>query len=437
MKPGAQVAAAIDLITLVNTAWQEGSRAPADSLISSYFKERRYIGSKDRGAIASLVYGVLRQGAALEWRLEQAKLAVEPRTLVLGAMVLMEGRTLEDLGEWLNGERHCAAPLNEQERRVLGSLVGQPLAVEGMPEPARYNFPDWMSTPLKGALGDAFVLAMEAMAAEAPVDLRVNTLKSTREKVMRQLREGGYAPEALEFAPQGIRLHKRGPVFTLPAFREGAFEMQDAGSQLAASLVQAKPGDKVVDFCAGAGGKTLAMAATMENRGRLLAWDVNAKRLAQMPKRLSRAGVHNVQIRVLASENDAFVKRHKHTADWVLIDAPCTGSGTWRRSPDLKWRTTPKDLEELTAVQANILTSASRLVKPGGHLVYATCSLFDEENRHQAEKFLERHKEFSLTPIPSEISAHTGERDYLRLWPHRHYTDGFFAAIFRRNEATA
>jgi 16S rRNA (cytosine967-C5)-methyltransferase len=432
MKPGAQVAAAIDLITLVNAAWQEGSRAPADSLIASYFMERRYIGSKDRGAISGLFYGVLRQGGALEWRLERAGLTVDPRTLVLGALVLLEGRTLADLGEWLNGERHAAAPLSPKEREALATLERQPLVTEDMPQAARLNFPDWMEPSLKAALEDEFVPALEAMAKEAPVDLRVNTLKATRAQVMDALSAAGYEPQALEFVPHGIRLRKRGPVFTLPAFREGWFEMQDAGSQLAASLVSAKPGDKVADFCAGAGGKTLALASAMGNRGRLMAWDVNARRLAQMPKRLARAGVHNVQLRVLASENDAFVKRHKQTADWVLIDAPCTGSGTWRRNPDLKWRTAPKDLQELTQLQANILASASRLVKPGGHLVYVTCSLFDEENRQQAEAFLQKQKEFSLRPLPPAVQRLTGQEEMLRLWPHRHDTDGFFAAIFTR-----
>ncbi|MBY0355040.1 MAG: RsmB/NOP family class I SAM-dependent RNA methyltransferase [Rickettsiales bacterium] len=432
MKPGAQVAAAIDLMTLIYSAWQESSRAPADSLIAAYFKERRYIGSKDRGAISSLVYGVLRQGAALEWRMEKAGMAVDPRALVLGALVLLEGQNLETLGEWLNGERHCAAPLRESERQALTALVGQPLLIEGMPLAARYNFPDWMEASLRASLEDQFDAAMLSMMKEAPVDLRVNTLKTSRDVLVKQLHAAGYEPQMIDFQPNGIRLKKRGPMFTLPAFREGAFEMQDAGSQLAASLVAAKPGDKVIDFCAGAGGKTLAIAATMQNRGRLLAWDVNSKRLAQMPKRLSRAGVHNVQIRVLASENDAFVKRHKQSADWVLIDAPCTGSGTWRRNPDLKWRTTAKDLAELEIVQGNILASAARLVKPGGHLVYVTCSMFDEENRHQAQKFLERQKDFSLAPMPVSIQALTGDAEFLRLWPHRHETDGFFAAMFQR-----
>lgn len=432
MKPGAQIAAAIDLIMLVNAAWQEGSRAPADSLIASYFKDRRYIGSKDRGAISGLFYGVLRQGGALEWRLARAGLMVDPRTLILGALLLLEGRTLADIGEWLNGERHTAAPLSTKEREALATLERQSLVTDDMPQAARLNYPDWMEPSLRAALEDEFVPVLEAMAKEAPVDLRVNTLKATRAQVMDALSASGYAPQLLDFVPYGIRLQKRGPVFTLPAFRDGWFEMQDAGSQLAASLVAAKPGDKVVDFCAGAGGKTLALAAAMENRGRVMAWDINTRRLAQMPKRLARAGAHNVQLRVLASENDAFVKRHKMTADWVLIDAPCTGSGTWRRSPDLKWRTAQKDLQELAQVQANILASASRLVKPGGHLVYVTCSLFDEENRLQAEAFLQKHKEFSLRPLPAHVQQVMGQRDMLRLWPHRHDTDGFFAAIFVR-----
>lgn len=434
MKPGAQVAAAIDLMSLIYSGWQEGSRAPADTIIASYFKERRYIGSKDRGAVSALVYAVLRQGAALEWRLERAGLAANPRVLVLGALVLLEGQKLEALGEWLNGERHCAAPLNETERHVLSGLVGESLTHDAMPDAVRYNYPDWMEAPLKAALGVDFVPAMEAMAREAQVDLRVNTIKTTRERVMKLLQDAGYDPVALPLTPNGIRLQKRGPMFTLPAFRDGAFEMQDAGSQIAAALVNAKPGDKVIDFCAGAGGKTLAVAASMQNRGRLLAWDVNAKRLAQMPKRLARAGVHNVQIRVLASENDAFVKRHKLSADWVLIDAPCTGSGTWRRSPDLKWRTSAKDLAELTVIQANILASAARLVKPGGKMVYVTCSLFNEENSQQIEQFLSRNKDFHIASLSPSLDTITQGESTLRLWPHRHGTDGFFAAVLQRQE---
>jgi 16S rRNA (cytosine967-C5)-methyltransferase len=209
--------------------------------------------------------------------------------------------------------------------------------------------------------------------------------------------------------------------------------MQDEGSQLVAALVEAKPKEKVIDFCAGSGGKTLAVAAAMHNRGRLLAWDTSQTRLNQMPKRLTRAGVHNTQIRLLSSERDAFLKRHIASADWLLLDVPCTGTGTWRRSPDLKWRTGKKDLAEMQELQKNILESAARLVKPGGRLVYATCSLFAEENEDRIAAFLEAHAEFQAEPVTQpHIPESARSGGFLRLFPHLHRTDGFFAAVLRR-----
>jgi 16S rRNA (cytosine967-C5)-methyltransferase len=275
------------------------------------------------------------------------------------------------------------------------------------------------------------------MSTQAPTDLRVNTLKTHREKLLGQLQAEGFDCSPTPLSPIGIRLAKRGPIFTSRFFKEGCFEVQDEGSQAVALLVDAKPSHRIIDFCAGAGGKTLALAATMENKGRILAWDTSEKRLGQINQRLKRAGVHNVQVHVLESEHDAFIKRHKATADRVLVDAPCSGSGTWRRNPDLKWRFTKKDLEEVCIVQQNILQSAARLVKVGGRLIYATCSIFKDENERQVEKFLTHNNNFMVVCAQkiwnkdSSVECDDGA-SYFCVTPHEDGVDGFFAAVLER-----
>lgn len=427
MKPAARIAAAIDLLMLINESWEEKKRAPADGIIGRYFKQRRYIGSKDRGAIAERVYFILRNGAALEWWLEKAKMTASPRLVVLLSLLFKDDATLDEVEDLYSGGPQCPMPLTHEERDLVESLQGKMFFDVAMPKPVRYNYPDWMTPLLEKTFGEEFDSAMVALGEEAPVDLRVNTLKAIREQVMAALSNEEFEPEHAPYAPNGIRLRKRGALFASNTFRLGWFEMQDEGSQLVCELVEAKPGEKVVDFCAGAGGKTLSIAAKMQNKGRILAWDTSKERLSQMPKRLARAGVNNVQIHQITSEHDQFIKRHKHSADWVLADVPCSGSGTWRRSPDLKWRTAEKDLEEVMAMQKSILESAARLVKPDGKLVYATCSLFEEENEKQVEAFLEKHPDFSAETI-------SAEKKYLRLMPHRDQTDGFFAAVLKRKK---
>jgi 16S rRNA (cytosine967-C5)-methyltransferase len=254
---------------------------------------------------------------------------------------------------------------------------------------------------------------------------------------MKQLAAEGYELYPTPVSDIGLRLTKRAPIFTSPAFKAGHFEVQDEGSQLVAALVSAKPGMKVIDFCAGTGGKTLAIAAQMENKGRILAWDSSAKRLGQIKERLRRAGVDNVQVHVLEHENDQFIKRHKDSADRVLVDAPCSGTGTWRRNPDLKWRFTPKDLEEVVAVQQRILQSAARLVRPGGQLVYATCSLLPCENQGQIEQFLKNISNFEVVPVDkiwdkARPESSGASAPYLSLTPHQDGVDGFFAAVLER-----
>lgn len=433
MKEGARIAAAIELLTALNAAWTGGHRAPADAVLAQYFRGRRYIGAKDRGAISEMLYYILRHGATLEWWLEKSYPQGGPRGIVILALVFLRRAQIANISEWFDGSLYSPPPLNETERAMIALYAGKPLVHGNLPQPVRMNYPDWMESRLHKLFGDRLYLVMEAMNAEAPVDLRVNTLKASRPQVMDALAQEGFAPAPAPFAPHGIRLAKRGALFATQAFRDGWFEMQDEGSQLVSSLVAAEAHQKAIDFCAGAGGKTLAVAAAMHNKGRLLAWDTSDTRLSQLPKRLARAGVHNAQLHALSSESDPFIKRHKDSADWVLLDVPCTGTGTWRRNPDLKWRTEEKDLAEMLDIQKRILESAARLVKAEGRIVYATCSLFEEENERQVESFLCRHDDFSVEPITRPNFPPTAVGGgYLRLCPHQHGTDGFFAAVLKR-----
>lgn len=420
MKPGARMASAMEALEEMEANWAEGGRAPADAVLNQYFRQRRFIGSKDRGEISRVVYAVLRNEAALNWQLDQGGLPADPRGRVLAEAVLLGGAELEDMKALCDGQQYCPPRLSEPELGWIKQQARQPLLTDAMPQAVRHHFPEWLMPRLESVFGDQLPDAMAALNEEASVDLRVNTLKTSRDELVGALQDAGLEPEPTPHSALGVRLHKRGALFATEAFRAGWFEMQDEGSQLVAALVQAKPGDKGVDFCAGAGGKTLALSAQMENRGRILAWDTAGKRLGQMKPRLGRAGVSNVQARVLKSERDNVVKRHRDSADWVLLDVPCTGTGTWRRSPDLRRRTTPEALAEVQAHQRAILESAARLVKSGGRLIYATCSILPEENEQQVEAFLGDHDSF------------TRIGDDLRLYPHTHGTDGFYGAVLQK-----
>jgi 16S rRNA (cytosine967-C5)-methyltransferase len=278
-----------------------------------------------------------------------------------------------------------------------------------------------------------------ALNSPAPLDLRVNVLKASRDDVIAELAKAPIICEPMPYAPQGIRLQKKPALQNLPLFKEGAIEVQDEGSQLLSQIVGAKRGEMVVDFCAGAGGKTLALGAVMRNTGRLYAFDVSEKRLAKLKPRLARSGLSNVHPVVIAHENDAKIKRLAGKIDRVLVDAPCSGLGTLRRNPDVKWRQTPDSLAELNAKQASILAGAARLVKLGGRLVYATCSLLNEENEAIVEQFLAQHPDFELVPmrdVLAEQKIALEMQEYLKLFPHKHQTDGFFAAVLTRKKST-
>lgn len=439
MQAGARLSAAIELLEQMHLGWEEGKRIPADSALSDYYKQRRYMGSKDRAFVSELVYLCLRKGGALQYWAERSALkAVHPRHIVLLGLVMGMDYRASRVIELCDGRQYAPKPLLQEEKDLLLAYDEAPLEKPDMPEWARFNMQDWLIPMLHHEFQEHFIEEVSALNEEAPVDLRVNTLKcADRGDLMLELDRSGHYGIPTPHSPLGIRLKKRLPIFTVDAFKHGWFEMQDEGSQIVAALCDAKAGEKVIDFCAGAGGKTLALAAQMQNKGRLLAWDVNESRLRQIKKRLVRAGVDNVITHVLSSESDPFLKRHIGTADCVLVDAPCSGSGTWRRNPDLKWRFTRQDLEELKALQSSILSNAARLVAPQGRLIYATCSLFSEENQDQIACFLVEHPDFVVEP-PAELwnnvtSFREGLGSYVRLSPHFHQTDGFFAAILRKH----
>lgn len=434
MTPGAQIAASIDVLEMLQQAWDDGKAMPVDGLLGDYFRKRRFIGAKDKGFISRRVYKVLRKGGSLQWWAERHSLPITPRAMVLGALVAEENLPLDILKGYFTGEKYDPPKLSQHEISAIKSGAGNQ---NGIPEWMRLNVPEWSLAKLREIFGENLEAEIMALSEEAPLDLRVNTLKTTREEAMERLRQEGFNAKKTPMSPWGLRLEKRGALFATRIFKAGLVEIQDEGSQLTALLVDAKPGQKVIDFCAGAGGKTLALAAAMQNKGRILAWDVSAHRMDQMPKRLSRAGVDNVQRHALTSEQDQFIKRHKDSADRVLVDAPCTGSGTWRRNPDLKWRSTETALSEMQAIQQNILKSAARLVKPGGRLIYVTCSLYSEENELQVKKFLAGTSGFRLVS-PAEIWNNdyslwqSNTSPYLRLTPHQFGTDGFFTAVMEK-----
>ena len=427
MRRAAQLQATIELLDEIFE-----TRYPADRIMSRYFKQRRYIGSKDKAAISENLYTVLRNRLSYEFLLERADLGKHSRVLV----ALLAKLDDDDIYNLFDGDRYSPRRLRQPQ---LEKFEAMDLSLDDAPLNVRLNVPEWIAGKLAAALGDRYETEMLASNERANTDVRVNTLNSTVEQLNQVLTTVGYVAHKTDLSPWAIRFEGRVALFGLDAFKQGWFEVQDEGSQLLALLSDVKAGNKVVDFCAGAGGKTLAMAAMMQNKGTIYACDVHSKRLEQLGKRSKRAGVHNVRTHLLSSENDKWVKQHRNIADVVLIDAPCTGTGTWRRSPDSRWNLTQESLDNLVKLQQSILQSAQRLVKPGGRLLYATCSLLEEENEQQVELFLENNPQFSLAEIelPESLAAHQDRfritSNQVRTFPALTGTDGFFAAVFVNN----
>ncbi|MFC0409843.1 RsmB/NOP family class I SAM-dependent RNA methyltransferase [Roseomonas elaeocarpi] len=440
MTPAARLAATVALLS----AMEDQPRRPADAVANEFFRARRYIGSSDRRAVSERAWAVVRERLRLDWRLR--KLGAEPtaRLLVAAQMVLMGGGSLQGVVAAFSEQGpYAEAPLDAEERRVLAALR-PPLVRAEMPENLRLNLPDWVMPGFQARFGDALPAAAEAMAEAAPLDLRANLLKTTRDGALAALAAEGIPATPTPFSPWGLRIADRRPILASKAFRDGLVEIQDEGSQLIALLADARPGMRVADYCAGAAGKTLAMAASMNNRGRITACDVSAPRLTGAAQRLRRAGVDNAETHLLEA-GDRWAKRRAAQFDRVLVDAPCTGTGTWRRNPDARIRTGEFDLNELVTKQRAILDRAASLVRPGGKLVYATCSVLPEEDEAQVQNLLERRPEFRVVPLQeawkqslaalgSVVDTAPGEGDFMALAPHSHGTDGFFCAVLERTE---
>jgi 16S rRNA (cytosine967-C5)-methyltransferase len=428
MQDAARLQAAIDIIH----TWMDNPR-PADRLMAAYFRDRRYIGGGDKKFISHVVYTTFRHWRRAEyiWKAKD----VGARKRVFAASIFSDICTYLELKEACTGERYVPNALSASEENVLDDIPENWFA--DAPEDVMLEIPIAAYKPLQEVFGDQLPKQMEAILIEAPVDIRINTLKSDKDAVKDALKEVDLDAEDMKMSPEGVRVHQRFPFHTIDAYREGQFEVQDEGSQILAHLCAPKPGQTVVDFCAGAGGKTLALAALMQNKGTIYACDIIERRMEELAKRCKRSGVHNVRRQLLSDENDKWVKKHKGKADVVLIDAPCSGTGTWRRNPDARWRLSKADIAEYHRIQLNILESASRLVNAGGKVVYATCSMLPQENTHTVQKFLENHPEFELVPAQDVLEGQNlinlpYAQPYLRLTPLEHGCDGFFGAVLQK-----
>lgn len=422
MHPKALLEATADLVGLVLKFDH-----PADQVVSRFFRDHREFGPRERATLAETVYTVLRKKLLFDHLSPSGSGSKERRMAILG---------------FYGPRDFLKSALNDTEKRWLDNCDA--VKPEDLLERHRHNLPEWLVTPLKAQLGDGFWPLVESLQQPAPLDLRVNVLTDKRADVKAELAKAAIKSEVTPFSPWGLRIDGKPALTKLDAFARGAVEVQDEGSQLLALLLDAKRGEMVVDFCAGAGGKTLAIGATMRNTGRLYAFDTSAHRLDALKPRLARSKLSNVHPAAIAHERDDRVKRLAGKIDRVLVDAPCSGLGTLRRNPDLKWRQSLKSVEELTVKQTAILQSAARLVKSGGRLVYATCSVLPEENEAIAEAFGAANPDFEPMDAAELLQGLKVEgfealcaggadgRRYLRLWPHRHATDGFFAAVWNR-----
>ena len=431
MTPAARIQTSIELLDEVLAVDR-----PADGVLSAHFRARRYIGAKDRRAVSDQVWRVLRYRARLAWALGTD--APTARLLVMGNLVRGESKSVDAVAGLFSGAKNGPRPLSVNERRMVERAKVQNSG--DAPRAVKFECPEWLLERFDAAFGDDADKEVSALGNAAALDLRVNTLKAARDDVLASLKGEGLDAAPTSLSPLGIRLPARIALGAHEGFKKGLFEVQDEASQICAHLVDAQPGQAVMDMCAGAGGKTLAIAASMTNKGRLVACDVSVGRLERSKLRLRRAGVHNATMRIL-EEHDKWMKRQAGVFDRVVVDAPCSGTGAWRRNPIARWHLTPENLKNLAATQDSLLDQAAPLVKPGGRLVYATCSLLQEENAARVEAFLARSAKFCTRPVgevwPSVLDSpcplsRSPDGAFLTLTPARHGTDGFFVAILER-----
>jgi len=399
-------------------------QAPADGVVSAFFRHHHRLGPRERQALADTIYAVLRRRLLWEHLAQSGHGAIERRLVLLA---------------WQGGEETLRRAASDEEAGWLARA--RALESASLSPALRHNLPEWIAAPLCSALGaEGFERLAESLLHQAPLDLRVNPSRARREDLRCALAEAGIEVEPTPYSPWGLRaVAGKAALERLPSLLRGEFEVQDEGSQLLALALGAKRGELVVDFCAGAGGKTLALGAAMRNTGRLYAFDTSAHRLDALKARAARSGLENVHAMAIAHERDERIRRLAGKIDRVLVDAPCSGLGTLRRNPDLKWRHTPQSIDEFGARQSAILGAAARLVKPGGRLLYATCSLLPAENEAIAEGFGRAHAEFVVVPAVAALASarvaraeECGQGAYLKLSPERHGTDGFFAALWQR-----
>jgi 16S rRNA (cytosine967-C5)-methyltransferase len=434
MTPAARLSAAIEIVATI-----DAQRVPAANALKEWGAAHRFAGSGDRAAISGLIWDVLRRRSSSAWIMDEDT----PRGRLLGMLKLERGLDADGIAALCDGSRFAPSPLSDSERAALTSR-----SLQSAPAPVAGDYPEWLDSHLARVFSETRVAEASAMASRAPLDLRVNTLKATREKVLASTAHLETMPTP--WSPIGVRIKldadARNPgIHSEEDFIKGLIEVQDEGSQLAALLSAAKPGEQVIDLCAGAGGKTLALAALMRGKGRLIATDRDKRQLAPIYERLSRAGVHNCEVRPPKGEGDG-LGDIRASADLVLIDAPCTGTGTWRRNPDAKWRMRPGALEVRLKEQVEVLDRAASLVKPGGRIAYITCSVLQVENSDQVSGFLARHPQFAPVPPAQTVSALADKAEAFRattlqsaegllMTPRRTGTDGFFVSVLTRQNA--
>lgn len=431
MRDGARIQTSIEILERIKEA-----KIPMDNTIRDFLHHKRYIGSKDRKAIVELAYNVVRATARLGWWLNKIELDDTPRARVI-AYLMFDGLSKHDITIRFVDDKYCPVELNDNEKSAVKKLEGQKLIQDEMPAAVRCECPDWAKDRLEELYGDDFEEQLNAMLNPASLDLRVNTIKIDVEQAQNSLKKDGVESVRTVYSPTGLRTSGKPYMSATKAFHKGFVEIQDEGSQLISHVCGVKPGMRVMDFCAGGGGKTLGLAAQMQGKGIIFALDNDSRRLEKGRRRYKKADVHNIEVRSLEDEkNRKWLRRQKDAMDVVLVDAPCSSSGTWRRNPDLRWNQYGPSLEEIKVSQSEILERVADKVKPGGRLVYATCSLFREENEEQIEKFLSNHPEYKSLPITDvwdkDVTPCPVQGDYLRLTPKTHETDGFFTAILQR-----
>ncbi len=458
MTPAGRLSASIEILEQF-----DGGDSPLDRICDSYFKSRRYIGSGDRRFISHLVFATMRNARKLDWWAgynSAHAVTPSPRLRVLAAAIFILQWEFDAIIDAAADERGCGT-LSDTEASWLAALTNQKsgLISDAMSDGVKYECPDWLLPKIQAAYPESWAKELELMQAEAPVDFRVNTLKADREKIFAEISRAVEGAEKTPYSPCGIRLKTRQAFGSLPQIKDGTIEVQDEGSQIITILCDARPGHQVMDYCAGAGGKSLALAAMMQNKGRIVACDNHSRRLKNATERFRRAGVHNYELKLLDAESKKWLSRQAKRFDRVLCDVPCSGTGTWRRNPDLRYRFDETDLAELITLQQDILRQASKLVTPGGKLIYSTCSMLPEENEAQIEEFLKSNPDFVIPAkagvqeqqlnLPDNLFAHyrakldprlhwddkeamSDEWRFLRLSPASHVTDGFFCAVMMR-----